>query len=332
MEQDIEKAIEYFKEAIDRGNESAIIDLGVLFVNGEFIEPDYEKAYNLFKPLADRGIADAQYNIGSMFERGHHVKKDLERAFDYYNKAHIQGFPIASYAVGEFYYNGTIGDGPSYKLAIKYFKAAAEQDYALAYYSLGFMTQHGEGVPVDIPKAINFYRQAADLGDTSAMIALGDIFADPKLDLYSIEEARKFYKKAYENGDSLAPAILARTYNPFISGYQDSTNSKSFRKKIEDVQSREWYAKAIEMESYDVLFEYAESFSMSGDFETGVKVALEGLDILTKSNHPDTSIKAHLYSLLAYYYNIQGFGSDAIRVMELAENLITNNEYWDNLS
>ena len=69
---------------------------------------------------------------------------------------------------------------------------------------------------------------------------------------------------------------------------------------------------------------------MSGDFETGVKVALEGLDILTKSNHPDTSIKAHLYSLLAYYYNIQGFGSDAIRAMELAENLITNNEYWDN--
>ena len=193
------------------------------------------------------------------------------------------------------------------------------------------MTQHGEGVPVDIPKAINFYRQAADLGDTSAMIALGDIFADQKLDLYSIEGA-KILQKAYENGDSLAPAILARTYNPFISGYQDSTNSKSFpREKRSDVQkAREWYAKAIEMESYDVLFEYAESFSMSGDFETGVKVALEGLDILTKSNHPDTSIKAHLYSLLAYYYNIQGFGSDAIRVMELAENLITNNEYWDN--
>ena len=104
----------------------------------------------------------------------------------------------------------------------------------------------------------------------------------------------------------------------------------SARKRSDVQKAREWYAKAIEMESYDVLFEYAESFSMSGDFETGVKVALEGLDILTKSNHPDTSIKAHLYSLLAYYYNIQGFGSDAIRVMELAENLITNNEYLDN--
>ena len=100
------------------------------------------------------------------------------------------------------------------------------------------MTQHGEGVPVDIPKAINFYRQAADLGDTSAMIALGDIFADPKLDLYSIEEARKFYKKAYENGDSLAPAILARTYNPFISGYQDSTNSKKVFREKKGVMSR----------------------------------------------------------------------------------------------
>ena len=188
---------------------------------------------------------------------------------------HISRFSNSIICGRRVYYNGTIGDGPSYKLAIKYFKAAAEQDYALAYYSLGFMTQHGEGVPVDIPKAINFYRQAADLGDTSAMIALGDIFADPKLDLYSIEEARKFYKKAYENGDSLAPAILARTYNPFISGYQDSTNSKSFpREKRSDVQkAREWYAKAIEMESYDVLFEYAESFLCLG-YETGIKKAL----------------------------------------------------------
>ena len=101
-------------------------------------------------------------------------------------------------------------------------------------------------------------------------------------------------------------------------------------KKDQNVQiAREWYLKAIEMENYDVLFEYAESFSMSGDFETGIKKALEGLDILTKSNHPDTSIKAHLYSFVAHYYNIQGFGSDAIRTMKLAENLIEQNDYWD---
>ena len=188
-----------------------------------------------------------------------------------------------------------------------------------------------KGVPVDIKKAVRFYQRAIDLGDTESITALGDILADPKLDAYNIEEARSLYEKAYEYGDVDAPVILARTYNHFINDRTRPTNVLDPQKlKDEDIKkAREWYEKAIQMENYDIFFEYAETYALSGDFENGIKVILKGLDVLTETKHPDTAVKAHLYSLLAGYYGIQGLGSDAMRVMELAENLIEKNDYWD---
>jgi len=48
--------------------------------------------------------------------------------------------------------------------AVKWFRKAAEQDYASAQNQLGMMYEQGRGVPRDYVKATEWYRKAAERG------------------------------------------------------------------------------------------------------------------------------------------------------------------------
>ena len=48
---------------------------------------------------------------------------------------------------------------------MKWFRKAAEQNHAKAQYNIGFMYEHGQGVPQNYHGAMNWYRKAADQGD-----------------------------------------------------------------------------------------------------------------------------------------------------------------------
>ena len=55
-------------------------------------------------------------------------------------------------------------------------RKAAEQGYALAQYSLGWMYANGQGVPKDNKEAVKWYRLSAEQGDDVAQFCLGVMY------------------------------------------------------------------------------------------------------------------------------------------------------------
>lgn len=70
-----------------------------------------------------------------------------------------QGDPKAQYNLGSLYEHGNgVPKDPS--KAIEYFTKSADQGDAAAQYSLGMFYLKGEGVPKDLPKAKKYFQQA----------------------------------------------------------------------------------------------------------------------------------------------------------------------------
>ena len=102
---DIDKAIEYYKKAIeiDKTYVSAYINLGYHYEE----KTDYKKALENYKLALsynpEYGVA--LNNIGTFYQNGLIVEKDIKKALDYYLKASNKGLAIASRNAGRIYNN-----------------------------------------------------------------------------------------------------------------------------------------------------------------------------------------------------------------------------------
>ena len=61
--------------------------------------------------------------------------------------------------------------------AVRLFRLATAQGYALAQFNLGYMFEYGQGVAQDGAEAIRWYRLAAAQGDADASAALNELGA-----------------------------------------------------------------------------------------------------------------------------------------------------------
>ena len=73
------KAEEYYKKAIDAGNNDALNNLGVLYNE----QKEYSKAEEYYKKAIDAGNNDALFNLGNLYKE----QKEYSKAEEYYKKA-----------------------------------------------------------------------------------------------------------------------------------------------------------------------------------------------------------------------------------------------------
>ncbi|HDP35609.1 MAG TPA: sel1 repeat family protein [Candidatus Hydrogenedentes bacterium] len=110
----------------------------------------------------DHGVSDtcAQYNLGVMYRDGEGVPQDYAEAVKWYRKAAEQDYADAQYNLGVMYYDGR-GIPQDHAEAVKWFRKAAGQNHAEAQYNLGVMYRNGEGVPQDYVRAYMWFNVAA---------------------------------------------------------------------------------------------------------------------------------------------------------------------------
>ena len=120
-------------------------------------EEEYDKAFPLFLRLAQSGYQEAYGYVGLCYELGEGVLKDLNHMFSYYKKAIEAHKYLGVYRLGLFYSNN--GD---YVKAKQLYEKTIEDGWASgdAYYKLGCMHEWGQGGPIDLNKAIEYYRIA----------------------------------------------------------------------------------------------------------------------------------------------------------------------------
>lgn len=197
-----------------RGDASAQVNLGVMYLRGEGVARNVAKAVALFQRAADQGNATAQVNLGLMYAKGEGVAPDLNKGLDLLRKAEAQGDPDAQVNLGLMFIRGDqVGRDVASALAL--FRKAAAQGHPLAQNNLGVMYQRGEGVARDAALAAKWYEQAAVQGEPGAQASLGSMYAagdgvpkDLVLALiWSSLAARYGLEQAVKNRDVLAAQL-----------------------------------------------------------------------------------------------------------------------------
>ena len=176
VEQKGEKAIEWYTKAIDAGDTSGFFGIGNMYQYGNGVEQDGEKAIEWYTKAMDLGDTSAMISIGSMYQNGSGVEQDGEKAIEWYTKAADLGDTSAMSWIGDVYWNGD-GVEQDGEKAIEWYTKAADAGDGYGFYRIGLMYEWGDGVEKDIDKAIEYYTKGADLGDTRSKIALKDLQA-----------------------------------------------------------------------------------------------------------------------------------------------------------
>lgn len=270
VEKDYEKALELYMKAAMLGMAEAQNDVGECYYFGKGTREDREEAFKWYKKAAKQGDAYAQYNLGYMYHQGIGVIKDKEIAFSWFMKSAEQENNDSQFWLGKMYGRGEAVEKDD-KEAFKWYMKAAEAGNADAQYELGECYLGGKGVGASRKKALNWYReaaehgnedaknkidhlmklinedleklkQAAESGDASSQIELGDKYIEGCDVEQDYNEALNWYLKAAEQGDIDGQLNAARMYE---EGNGIKQNLK---------EAFNWYLRAAEQRNDDAQY------------------------------------------------------------------------------
>ena len=158
----------WYRRALQGGYIPSANNLGLLYYRGLLGTNDFTKAAEYFRFAAERGLAQSQMNMGVLYRDGAGVAADPKEALRWFRLAANQGHPEAMVEIGRSYRFGW-GVEFDFDEAIRWLeKAANEQNSSFARLNLGLLYEDNG----NFRKALPFYQQAAEEGETDAMIQL----------------------------------------------------------------------------------------------------------------------------------------------------------------
>lgn len=164
VEQNHQRAYDYFTQAANAGNTHAMAFLGKMYSEGsEFLPQNNETALQYFKKASDLGNPVGQSGLGMAYLYGRGVQVNYELALKYFQKAAEQGWVDGQLQLGTMYYNG-IGVKRDYKQALKFFNLASQAGHILAFYNLAQMHATGTGVMRSCHTAVELFKNVCERG------------------------------------------------------------------------------------------------------------------------------------------------------------------------
>jgi TPR repeat protein len=163
----IENAINCFKEADNQGHLDAKVKLGDCYLHGVGVEQDDTAAFQLYRAAAMQGHLDAKFRYAVCHQGGIGIERDDEEAFKLHKVAADLGHPGAQTALAKYY-----KEAKEFRQAAKYFERAAKQNNPDAQFELGLCYQNGSGVERNIEKADIWMQKAAKQKHTGAIARL----------------------------------------------------------------------------------------------------------------------------------------------------------------
>ena len=166
------------------------------------------------KKKAKEGNVVSQHKVGSYYYK----KKDYLNTLHWWKLAGLENdYGKSLFNLGVMYQNAE-GVKQDLKKSKKYILESIKKlDCPLrsAYFCLGTIYRNGRGVSINIPKGINFYKLAAELGNVAAMETLGLIYSGGAISKKYINKKLgfKYYLKAANLGFAVAQYHTALCYS-----------------------------------------------------------------------------------------------------------------------
>ncbi|KAM8726093.1 protein sel-1 homolog 1 isoform 1-T1 [Acanthopagrus schlegelii] len=211
VEQNHQRAYDYFTQAANAGNTHAMAFLGKMYSEGsEFIPQNNETALQYFKKASDLGNPVGQSGLGMAYLYGRGVPVNYELALKYFQKAAEQGWVDGQLQLGTMYYNG-IGVKRDYKQALKFFNLASQAGHILAFYNLAQMHATGTGVMRSCHTAVELFKNVCERGRWSErlMTAYGS-FKEGETDA-ALVQYLLLAEQGYEVAQSNVAFVLDQT-------------------------------------------------------------------------------------------------------------------------
>lgn len=179
------------------------------------------------------------------------TSKNRERyiyeAFKRLKKIVAAGYPDAQFFMADCYGQGMLGLEVDTKEAFKLYQAAAKAGHPEASYRTAVCCEmgpeEGGGTSRDFPKAVQWYRRAAALGDSAAMYKLGAVLLKGLLGQQrNVLEAVTWLKRGAEKADKDHPHAL----HELAMLYESGNTNPEIRNKIiaDDKAARELFQQA----------------------------------------------------------------------------------------
>ena len=140
-----------------------------------FAAGDVATARGIWEKLAEQGDGQAMNNLGVLYDQGQGVEPDTGRALHWFAKAAEAGNASGMSNYGRMLEQGR-GMEANPAEAARWFDLAARQGQPEAQYNLGFLYEHGRGVPRDDAAAAAWYSRAASQGQREALGRLGHFY------------------------------------------------------------------------------------------------------------------------------------------------------------
>ena len=165
------EAIAAWRKAAEKGNTSAMVELGVALATGQGVAKDEEQARALFERAAQGGNPRGVTNLAALASSVGTAPTDPVRARAMLVRGAEANSAEAQYQLGLMTADGV--GGPKDEAAARaLFEKAAAQNHAGALERMGAFAASGLGGPKDEAAAKAFYEKAAALGNEEAKAAL----------------------------------------------------------------------------------------------------------------------------------------------------------------
>ncbi|CAB1457897.1 unnamed protein product [Pleuronectes platessa] len=216
-----EDLIQYYQFLAEKGDVQAQVGLGQLHLHGgRGVEQNHQRAYDYFNQAANAGNTHAMAFLGKMYSEGsEYLPQNNETALQYFKKASDLGNPVGQSGLGMAYLYGR-GVQVNYELALKYFQKAAEQGWVDGQLQLGTMYYNGIGVKRDYKQALKFFNLASQAGHILAFYNLAQMHATGTGVMRSCHTAVELFKNVCERGRWSERLMTA--YGSFKEGESDA--------------------------------------------------------------------------------------------------------------
>ena len=234
VERDPQKAVEYFKKAIENGckfkdieqqlsyykyqvvdpdifDDESDIDLSadkdVLFTKGieAFTKRSYTTAVKYLTVALEKGhemanvyLGNAYYNIAAQYDCGRGVKQDYQKSMEFYIKSAELGFQLAQLTLGQRYEVGLYGFKQDYEQAVKWYKMVASS-FPIIKERLALLYYKGLGVEQNYSEAVRLLKECVDANSSEEVLnTLGDCYANGLGVEQDLQKAQMYYDKVKE--------------------------------------------------------------------------------------------------------------------------------------
>jgi TPR repeat protein len=164
FDRDKTRALNYLQKAAKAGNGNALAFLGKIHSEGSHpFNKSNEIALQYFREAAEKGNPIGQSGLGLMYLYGRGVYKNHLKAFEYFLQSARQGWVEGQLYLGLMYLNG-LSVNRNYQLAFKYFTLASKSNHLLGFFNLAQMFASGLGIKKSCTTAVQLFKKVAERG------------------------------------------------------------------------------------------------------------------------------------------------------------------------